>query len=57
MNLVVNMTKLSKKAGKLDQVRTYKFHKYFEEHKDADVAERFCYDVGKLLKRLGDKGP
>ncbi|XP_066314247.1 pentatricopeptide repeat-containing protein At4g01990, mitochondrial-like [Miscanthus floridulus] len=97
LNWVENMTKLPKKAGKLDQDRIYKFQKYFEEHKDADSAERFCnclrtlgcidgkayesllrtylaagkkscslrqqikndkieicYDIGKLLKRLGD---
>ncbi|AQK91350.1 Pentatricopeptide repeat-containing protein [Zea mays] len=99
LNWLENMTKLSKKAEKLDQDRIYKFQKYFEEHKDADGAERFCnclrtlgcidgkayesllrtylaagkkscslrqqikndkveicYDIGKLLKRLGDKG-
>ncbi|TVU21254.1 hypothetical protein EJB05_30879 [Eragrostis curvula] len=96
---VENMTKLPKKAGKLDQDRIHKFQKYFEEHKDAEGAERFCkclrtlgcidgrayesllrtylaagktnrslrqqikddkieicYDIGKLLKRMGDKG-
>lgn len=97
LNWVENMTKLPKKAGKLDQDKIYKLQKYFEEHKDADGAERFCnclrtlgcidgkayesllstylaagrkscslrqqiksdkieicYDIGKLLKRLGD---
>ncbi|CAO2162270.1 unnamed protein product [Urochloa humidicola] len=97
LNWVENMTKLSKKAGKLDQDKIHKFQKYFEEHKDADGAERFCnclrtlgcidgkayesllhtylavgkksrslrqqikddkieicYDIGKLLKRMGD---
>ncbi|KAJ1283483.1 hypothetical protein BS78_03G132000 [Paspalum vaginatum] len=99
LNWVENMTKLSKKAQKLDQDKIHKFHKYFEEHKDADGAERFCnclralgcidgkayesllrtylaankkkhslrqqikddqieicYDIGKLLKRMDDKG-
>ncbi|KAL6626296.1 hypothetical protein ACP70R_030022 [Stipagrostis hirtigluma subsp. patula] len=98
LNWVENMTKLPKKAGKLDQDKIHKFHKYFEEHKDAEGAERFCnclrtlgcidgkayesllrtylaagktnrslrqqikddkieicYDIGKLLKRMGDK--
>ncbi|RCV23693.1 hypothetical protein SETIT_5G027300v2 [Setaria italica] len=99
LNWVENMVKLPKKAGKLDQDKIHKFQKYFEEHKDADGAERFCnclrmqgcidgkayesllrtylaagkkssslrqqikddkieicYDIGKLLKRMGDKG-
>ncbi|CAL4976652.1 unnamed protein product [Urochloa decumbens] len=98
LNWVENMTKLPKKAGKLDQDKIHKFQKYFEDHKDADGAERFCnclrtlgcidgkayeyllrtylaagknsrslrqqikddkieicYDIGKLLKRMGDK--
>ncbi|KAL6850379.1 hypothetical protein ACP4OV_021006 [Aristida adscensionis] len=99
LNWVENMTKLPKKAGKLDQDKIHKFQKYFEEHKDAEGAQRFCnclrtlgcidgkayesllrtylaagkrnlslrqqikddkieicYDIGKLLKRMGDKG-
>ncbi|KAF8661820.1 hypothetical protein HU200_056777 [Digitaria exilis] len=99
LSWVENMIKLTKKAGKLDQNKIHKFQKYFEEHKDADGAERFCnclrtlgcidgkayesllrtylaagkksrslrqqikndkieicYDIGKLLKRMGDKG-
>ncbi|XP_062197329.1 pentatricopeptide repeat-containing protein At4g01990, mitochondrial-like [Phragmites australis] len=99
LNWVENMTKLPKKAGKLDQDKIHKFQKYLEEHKDAEGAERFCnclrtlgcidgkayesllhtylaagkrspslrqqikddnieicYDIGKLLKRMGDKG-
>ncbi|OEL14945.1 Pentatricopeptide repeat-containing protein [Dichanthelium oligosanthes] len=99
LNWVENTTKLPKKAGRLDQDKIHKFQKYFEEHKDADGAERFCnclrmlgcidgkayesllrtylaagkknsslrqqikddkieicYDIGKLLKRMGDKG-
>jgi pentatricopeptide repeat protein len=98
LNWVEIMTKLPKKAGKLDQDRIHKFQKYFEENKDAEGAERFCnclrtlgcidgkayesllrtylaagktnhslrqqikddkieicYDIGKLLKRMGDK--
>ncbi|WVZ71457.1 hypothetical protein U9M48_020043 [Paspalum notatum var. saurae] len=99
LNWVENMTKLPKKSQKLDQDTIHKFQKYFEEHKDADGAERFCnclralgcidgkayesllrtylaadkksrslrqqikddkieicYDIGKLLKRIEDKG-
>jgi pentatricopeptide repeat protein len=99
LNWVDNMTKLPRKAWKLDQDRIHKFQKNFEENKDADCAVRFCnclrtlccidgkayesllrtylaagktnhsrrqqikddkieicYDIGKLLKRMGDKG-
>ncbi|KAF7004831.1 hypothetical protein CFC21_020001 [Triticum aestivum] len=99
LNWVENVTKLPKKAGKLDPDKIPKFSKYFEEQKDVQGAERFCnclralgcidgkayesllrtylaagetsrsvrqqikddkieicYDIGKLLKRLGDKG-
>jgi len=99
LNWVENMIKLPNKAGKLDQDKILKFQKYFEEHKNADGAERFCnclrmlgcidgkayesllrtylaagkksrslrqqikddkieicYDIGKLLKRMDDKG-
>ena len=99
LNWLENMIKLPNKAGKLDQDKILKFQKYFEEHKNADGAERFCnclrmlgcidgkayesllrtylaagkksrslrqqikddkieicYDIGKLLKRMDDKG-
>ncbi|KAF7012237.1 hypothetical protein CFC21_026445 [Triticum aestivum] len=99
LNWVENVTKLPKKAGKLDPDKVPKFSKYFEEQKDVQGAEGFCcclralgcidgkayesllrtylaagetsrslrqqikddkveicYDIGKLLKRLGDKG-
>lgn len=46
---VENMTKLPKKAEKLDQDKIDKFQKYFEEHKDSDGAERFC----NCLRTLG----
>ncbi|KAM3298809.1 hypothetical protein ACQJBY_040339 [Aegilops geniculata] len=97
LNWVENVTKLPKKAGKLDPDKILKFSKYFEEQKDVQGAERFCnclralgcidgkayesllrtylaagetsrslrqqikddkieicYDIGKLLKRLGE---
>ncbi|XP_003567580.1 pentatricopeptide repeat-containing protein At4g01990, mitochondrial [Brachypodium distachyon] len=99
LHWVENVTKLPKKAGKLDQEKIQKFSKYFEEQKDVQGAEKLCsclrtlgcidgkvyesllrtylaagetnhslrqqikddkieicYDIGKLLKRMVDKG-